>query len=87
MIVMGVAGVASHLKSKDFVKKRLRFTALVEKPGIGLMAGAATAIAMAPVVAILPILGAGTAIALGAGVGTGVHIGAKKAREGGPIDD
>jgi hypothetical protein len=87
LIVAGAAAVGGHIKSKDFVKKKLRFTNVVETPAIGVIAGAATAVAAAPLVAVLPILGAGTALALGAGVGTGVHIGARKAREGSIYDD
>jgi hypothetical protein len=80
LIVAGVVGVAGHLKSRDFVHRRLRYTNLVEKPVIGLAAGVATTLIAAPLVAVLPIVGAGTAIALGAGVGTGVSLGAARAR-------
>ena len=80
--IAGVAGVGGHLKSRQWVRKKLRFTSAVEKPGIGLAAGVVTTIAAAPVVAILPVVGVGTAIALGTGVGTGVALGAKDAREG-----
>lgn len=82
LIAAGVVGVAGHLKSRDFTRRRLRFTSWVEKPGLGLFAGAATAVVAAPLVAVLPIVGAGTAIALGAGVGTGVALGARQARSG-----
>jgi hypothetical protein len=86
LLVAGVLGVAGHLKSKDFVQRRLRYTDLVEKPGLGLAAGVATAVVAAPLVALLPIVGAGTAIIVGAGVGTGVAMGAARARRGG-VDD
>lgn len=85
--IAGVAGIGGHLKSKEFVRRRLRYTSWIEKPGVGLAAGAVTAIAAAPVVAILPIVGAGTAIAAGIGVGTGVAIGASQARKGYIPDD
>jgi hypothetical protein len=88
LLVAGTLGVAGHLKSKDFVRRRLRFTRWVEKPGVGLAAGAVTAVAAAPVVGLLPFVGAGTAIAAGIGVGTGVGIGASQARKGyRPPDD
>lgn len=83
LVVAGVLGVAGHLKSRDFVQKRLRYTALVDKPGVGLAAGVATAVLAAPLVAVLPIVGIPTALVLGAGVGTGVARGAARAR-GGP---
>lgn len=80
LIGLGIAtglGVVSHLKSRSFVQKRLRFTKVVEKPAIGLVAGLAATFVAAPIVAVLPFVGAATAIAIGAGVGTGVHLGAK----------
>jgi len=82
LAVAGGAGLFGHVKSKDWVRRKLRYTSLIEKPGLGLMAGAAAAIAAAPVVALLPIVGTGTALAIGAGVGTGVALGAKEARDG-----
>jgi hypothetical protein len=82
LIVAGALGVAGHLKSRDFVLRRLRYTNLVDKPAIGLVAGVATTLVAAPLVAVLPIVGAGTALALGAGVGTGVTLGAARARKG-----
>ena len=83
LLVAGVLGIAGHLKSRDFVQRRLRYTSWVEKPALGLAAGVATTLVAAPLVAVLPFVGAGTAIALGAGVGTGVAVGASKARSGG----
>jgi hypothetical protein len=86
--IAGVAGVYGHLKSKQFVRKRLRYTKFVERPGMGLAAGALTAIAAAPLVAVLPFVGAGAAIAAGIGVGTGVAMGSSQARSGKiPEDD
>lgn len=82
LIAAGVLGAAGHVKTKQFVRKRLRFTDVVRRPGIGLAAGVVTTIVAAPVVAVVPIIGAGTAIAAGLGVGTGVAIGAKQARDG-----
>ncbi|RMH19396.1 MAG: hypothetical protein D6701_05105 [Gemmatimonadetes bacterium] len=82
MVALGALGVFSHIKSRDFVRRRMRFTRLVEKPAIGIAAGLAATFVAAPVVAVLPFVGAGTAIAFGAGVGTGVHVGAKRAARG-----
>lgn len=80
----GAAGLFGHVKSKDFVRRKLRYTKVAEKSasGVGLAAGAATAIAAAPVVALLPVVGTGTAILVGLGVGTGVGVGIKQARKG-----
>ena len=79
----GVAALVGHLRSKSFVERRLRFSTLVENPAIGVFAGAAAAILAAPIVAILPFVGTGTALAFGAGVGTGVARGANSARSAG----
>ncbi len=79
--IAGVAGVYSHMKSRSFVGRRLRYTNLVEMPALGLWAGVGATVLAAPVVAVLPIVGAGTAIVIGAGVGTGVALGVKDSKE------
>lgn len=73
----GVAGVFGYVKSRRFVRERLRFVDRVRKPYVPFVAGGAAAAAAAPVVALLPILGAGTAVIFGASVGTGVAAGRK----------
>jgi hypothetical protein len=79
--IAGAAGVFGHIKSRRFVGRRLRYTNLVETPGLGLWAGVGATVLAAPVVAILPIVGAGTAILIGAGVGTGVALGVKDSKD------
>jgi hypothetical protein len=79
--VAGAVGVIGHIKSRHFVGQKLRYTSLVEKPMLGLWVGAGAVVVAAPVVALLPIVGAGTALALGAGVGTGVALGVGDAKE------
>lgn len=85
------AGVWGHLKSRKFVRRKLRFTAFVEKPGIGIATGIAAAIVVSPIIfvvtsvplfgaAVGAVVGTGTALAFGAGVGTGVSMGAKDAK-------
>ncbi len=85
MAVGGAAALFGHVKSKDFVRRRLRYTSVVEKPsvGMGVAAGAVTAagVAALPFVGMLPI-----GLLVGAGVGTGVAAGIKHARKGGPSD-
>ena len=83
LIGLGIAaavGIVGHMKSRKFVGRRLRFTSLVEKPGIGLAAGVAATIVASPVVAVLPLVGVGTALAFGAGIGTGVSLGVADAK-------
>ncbi len=85
--IAGATGVYSHIKSRSFVGKRLRYTNVVEKPALGLFAGVGAMVVAAPVVALLPVVGAGTAIAIGAGVGTGVALGVKDAKDPPPLLD
>jgi hypothetical protein len=90
LIPIAVAGAATlygHVKSRRFVRRRLRYTSWVEKPGLGIAAGVAAAVLAAPVVGILPFLGGGSALIFGAGVGTGVAMGAKDAKEGSVFDE
>lgn len=77
LAIAGAAGVAGHIKSRQFVGRKLRYTSIVEKPALGLWAGVGATLLAAPFVAVLPLVGAGTAIALGAGVGTGVSLGVR----------
>ena len=90
LITLGLSAAAGgfgHLKARKFVSRKLRYTKVVEKPrvALGLATGCATAVALVPVVWALPLVGAGTALIIGAGagagVGTGVAAGAKKAKE------
>ncbi len=82
LIALGIAGgsaVYGHLKSRDFSRQRLRYTRVATSPGVsGIVAGVGVALLAGPVVALLPIVGAGTAVALGAGVGTGVALGVRE---------
>jgi len=85
--IAGASGVYGHIKSRKFVGQRLRYTSLVEKPAIGLFAGVGAMIVAAPIVAILPVVGAGTAIAIGAGIGTGVALGVKDSKNPPLLED
>jgi hypothetical protein len=85
--IAGASGVFTHLKSRKFVGQRLRYTALVEKPAVGLFAGVGAMVIMAPIVAVLPLVGAGTAIAVGAGVGTGVALGVQDSKKPPLLED
>ena len=90
LIGIGIAGAATvfgHLRSRRFVRRRLRYTSWVERPGLGIAAGVAAAVLAAPVVAVLPLIGPGTALLFGAGVGTGVSMGAREARDGDVWED
>ena len=89
--IAGITGIYGHIKSREFVRQRLRYTSLVEKPAVGLFAGVGAMIVAAPIVAVLspwlPFIGAGTAIAVGIGVGTGVALGVKDTKNPPLLED
>lgn len=61
-----------HGVTREFVARRLRFVDAVQKPSAPILAGVAAALLAAPVVALLPWVGAGTAVGVGLSVGLGV---------------
>jgi len=75
LIVAAVTLGAGYVYTRRFVRERLRFVDAVRRPAAPLVAGAATALLAAPVVALLPLVGAGTALAAGIGVAAGVASG------------
>ena len=86
LIGLGIAaavGIYAHMKSRRFVRRRLRYTSWVEKRGLGIVAGAVTAI----VLSWLPVVGLGAGLLVGAGVGTGISMGARDVRERRLIDE
>lgn len=80
LIATGAATAGGYLQSKSFVERRLRYVEAVQKSGAPIVAGAAAAVVATPVVAILPLVGGGTALLFGAGVGAGVAAGARALR-------
>ena len=73
----GVATITGYIKSRQYVRRRLRFVDAVQGPVAPLAAGVGAALVAAPVVWLLPVLGAGTAVVFGAGIGLGVFHGAR----------
>lgn len=73
----GAVSVWGYIQSRRYVRQKLRFVDAVKTPAAPVIAGAAAAVVAAPVVWLLPIVGAGTALLFGAGVGVGVHHGDK----------
>jgi len=79
--IAAAAGIVGHMRTRSFVGRRLRFTSLVEKPYLGVAVGVTATVVASPLVAVLPVVGVGTAIVFGAGVGTGAALGAKDAKK------
>lgn len=84
LAVAGLAGIGGYVKTRTFVRSRLRFVDGVQKRSAPIVVGGMAALAAGPVVWLLPVIGAGTALALGAGVGAGVSHGARDVRRGLP---
>lgn len=80
LIIAIVAGIGGFQFARRFVRTRLRFVDGVQNASAPWIAGVATGLAAAPLVALLPVIGGGTALALAVGVGTGVARGAKDVR-------
>jgi hypothetical protein len=75
-----------YYQARQYVERRLQYVDGVHRLRAPLIAGTAAALVAAPVVALLPVVGAGTAVLFGVGVGAGVAAGARNIRRriGGP---
>ncbi|MCI0436003.1 MAG: hypothetical protein L0271_20540 [Gemmatimonadetes bacterium] len=82
LVVAAGAAIGGYIKAKSFVSKRLRYVDAAKSGMAPVLAGAAAAIVAAPIVAVLPIVGAPAAIALGVGVGAGTRAGVKEINSG-----
>jgi hypothetical protein len=82
MLAAAGAGMGiSYVKVRDFVRTRLRFVDTAQKPAAPWIAGIAGALVAAPIVALLPVLGAPTAVVYGVVVGVGVRSGQKHVKQ------
>ena len=80
LVVSGTAAIGGFTAARRYVRDRLRYVDAVQKRRAAIIAGGAALVAATPVVWLLPIVGAGTALLFGAGVGYGVHKGARDVR-------
>ena len=83
LILMGgtvVATLGGYLKSRQFVRDRLRFVDAARKPTVPVIAGSVAALAAGPIVWLLPVIGLPSAVIFGVGVGWGVHHGQRDLR-------
>ena len=77
LIAAGAGILIAHVKARQYTRSRLRFVEAVQTPVAPVIAGLAAATIAAPLVWLLPVVGAGTAVLFGVGIGTGVAMGAK----------
>lgn len=83
--IFGLIGLAAtvaatgvgYLQTRSFTRRRLAYVDAVQNAVAPVVAGAAAFAVAVPVVGLLPIVGAGTALLFGAGVGAGLSAGVK----------
>lgn len=77
-----VAGIAMFQVAREFVRQRLRFVDAVRSPAAPWIAAVGVALLAMPVVGLLPVIGATTALVAGAAAGFGTASGVKALRRG-----
>lgn len=80
LAILSVLGVGGYVKTRQFVRRKLRFVGAAHTPAAPLVAGGLTTLAAAAVVSFLPIVGVFTALGLGLGVGLGVRHGSQDSK-------
>jgi len=75
-----VVAMVGYSRTRSFVTERLRYVDAVNHPLAPIAAGAGAALIAAPVVAVLPLVSAGTALTFGLAVGFGVAAGRNETR-------
>ncbi|MGH7717539.1 MAG: hypothetical protein ACREON_01675 [Gemmatimonadaceae bacterium] len=75
------AAAGGYINARRFVRTRLRFVDGVQRRVAPWLAGALAALVAAPLTALIPLIGGGTALVFGVAVGVGVARGAKDVRQ------
>jgi hypothetical protein len=73
--------VFGYWQARQFTRSKLRFVDGVHRMSAPIMAGVVATLLAAPVVWLVPLVGAGTALAFGASVAAGVAAGARDIRK------
>lgn len=79
--VAGTSSIVGYWQARQFTQNKLRYVDAVHKIIVPVGAGVAAAAVAAPVVWLLPLVGAGTALLFGGGVAMGVAAGARDIRK------
>ena len=74
------AAIIGFMQSREFVRRKLRYVDASLNPFAPLIAGGGAFLIALPIVAFVPLIGAGTALLFGASVGFGVAAGQKDIR-------
>lgn len=80
LVASAVVAVLGYWQARAFVTRRLRYVDAVHTPIAPFAAGAVAAVIALPIVALLPIVGVGTALSFGFSVGAGVAAGSREVR-------
>ncbi len=81
ILALGLGGFG-YFKTRKFVRERLRFVDVVQRPVAPVVVGVATGLAAGFAVAVLPLVGGVTIpILAGLGIGAGVSHGAKDSKK------
>jgi predicted lysophospholipase L1 biosynthesis ABC-type transport system permease subunit len=75
-----VLAMVGYAQARSFVTRRLRYVDAVHTAFAPFIAGIAAALIASPIVAIVPYVGAGTALSFGIAVGAGVAAGSRDVR-------
>ena len=78
--VSGAAAIFGYVKSRQFVRKKLRFVDAARSPAAPLVVGAVSTLITLPL-AVLPVITPATAVLFGLGVGSGVFRGGKDVKQ------
>jgi hypothetical protein len=84
LLMAGATGAVTlfgYLRTRAFVRERLRFVDAAQHPAAAVVAGAAATAVALPVVMLLPVIGIPSALIFGVGVGWGAHHGARDVRK------
>jgi hypothetical protein len=79
--VAGGSSLIGYWQARQFTHNKLRYVDAVHKATAPVIAGVAAAAIAAPVVWVLPLVGAGTALLFGGSVAMGVAAGARDIRK------
>lgn len=80
LLASAAVAVIAYAQARSFVMRRLRYVDAVQGTLAPIVAGIGAALVALPIVALLPLVGVGTALTFGFAVGAGVAAGARQVR-------
>jgi hypothetical protein len=79
-LISTAAAMLAYTQARRFVARRLRYVDAVQRASAPWLAGLAAGALALPLVALLPLVGVGTALTIAVAVGAGVAAGARAIR-------